>query len=278
VFNRAQIVPRLLLRRALRRPQTADLLIAFSAHLIATPPMPKSKTLRDSYATRPTKSDLTLIESWRILFRRLLKEVSDEPTWIAQKRRLLWQLATEYGWIALFELVKEDDNVDSWKGFVENVDSFKDIELEDYYGMLYGRYLFALLTFAVLFTIGTAPYGLTSVNKQSLDFYKANGKDYILTVLGLHRGYYEIHRELGYEASEQYINTVLVLQQFVEELIKYNRTLLNRVVDETMDFNVLQHELDELEVKKKAARAIAAGQAPESFGNSGSTATVVARQ
>jgi hypothetical protein len=132
--------------------------------------------------------------------------------------------------------------------------------------MLYGRYLSALLTLAVLFAIGMAPYGLTSKNKQSLDFYRAHRKDYILTVLGVNRGYYEIHREYGYEASGNYVNTALVLEQFVQELIKYNKTLLNRVVDETMDFDVVQLELDELNVKKEAALALATERVAESFG------------
>jgi hypothetical protein len=226
--------------------------------------MPKS--LRDSYTVQPTKGGPTIIENWRVEFQKLLKEISDEPTWIAQKRRLLWHLAKEDGWIALFDIVKEDDNVDSWKGFVEDVDCFKDMDVKAYHGMLYGRYLHALLTFAVLFAIGMAPYGLASENEQSLKFYKANRKDYILTVMGLNRGYYTIHGEYGYEASEYYINTVLALDKFIQELIEFNKTLLNRVIDETMDFNVLQHELDELEEKKKAALAIVTGQAPESFG------------
>jgi len=223
----------------------------YSARLVANPPIPPA--LREAYERRSTETGKTLLEIWRQEFRKTLQDIAKEPAWSLQKRLLLWHLVKEAGWIALYNTVKPNDRIECWRGFVEDIDMFKPLKPEHFYGMLAERFLFAILTNAVLWVIGVAAFGLNEQNQRSIEMYEAQRKDYILTVIGLWRGYFKVEREFDGEFASHYANRAAKLEPVVQEMIAYSGLLSERVVNETMDFSVLQNELDRFEKRKLAA-------------------------
>ena len=254
----------LIARRAARKPIPLSALVEYSAGMVANPPV--SEVWQGVYEKIIASHGQSLSTIWRDEFQKTLSDIAKEPAWTLQKRLLLWHLVKETGWTALLAVVKKDDPVDCWRGFVEDVDMFKNIPDASYYSMLMQRGLLAIVMYSVLFVTGTAPYGLGERHKQSLEIYHAHRKDYIRAVVDGWRGYYTIEGKFGAALADIYVQSAVKLEPIIQEIIAYNNMLKDRVINETMDVVVFKKELDELDRKKREALDALRREEPEGEG------------
>lgn len=154
----------------LRRPFTIAALREAADKYIANPPV--TAEFRDMLATLKGQTNCSFLDSWRDEFDHILSNISEGPSWGAQRANLLKKMLIETSWLSGYTVSRECRHVDSWKYFLPA--NFHDGRITDQQlsFLLLQRFLQALISFGVLQMVGQTCYWVSTTKLTELDLYK----------------------------------------------------------------------------------------------------------
>jgi hypothetical protein len=188
--------------------------------LIASPPLPDD--LRQELAKLKGKSGDSFLDYWRQKFELALVEISQAPTWRAQRAALIKRALREQTWLAAYRVSNECKHIGSWEHFFDSAFEEGNIAEDQLRFLLLQRYFEALLSSVVLQVLGGNRYRLDKTKSLEIELYRELDTETKRFVTGINEAIFKLA-----DAGEQ--DAVSLMADIKET---YLRPICRQLIDE----------------------------------------------
>lgn len=250
-----------ILKRLLKRPLTSADLHRLTRQNLMKPPLPKE--MYEAAAGLIGKSGLSLLDYWRKAFSMQLDEIAAEKTWQGQRARLLELFLAEQGWCDICASAK-DIEAPVWGHLVSEVEPFAAIPKEHWKGLLFQKYIIALLSVACLEELAAKIHAFNSAKKLELRLHSEYYREILELDLQTNT---MVHQMVGHDDEGAFELGGLkddVINPLIADQYKLLDLMAEQIANSQIDIVSVKEKIDAFDVRKRELVGVFLANAPKS--------------